>query len=181
MWQVDLRSVSGDPISRVRTQRAAAADPARRGRNILPIFGNIHHYHIVHPPVATIAYFMDGLQHFQQLTVSRPWHKGEARLCTCGQAPRRDVRDCWRRRSADPGPRKQWFHTRHLLTKRATTALSGSPSAGCRSRRWSAGSVAGLPAAVEQMRFCLGRSENDTLKDVSETSASVQGQYTTPR
>jgi hypothetical protein len=76
MWQVDLRSVSGDPISRVRAQRAAAANPARHGRNILPICGNIHHCHIVHPPIATIAYFMDGSQRFQQLTVSRSWHKG---------------------------------------------------------------------------------------------------------
>jgi hypothetical protein len=77
MWQVDLRSVSGDPISRVRTQRAAA-DPALRGRNILPICGNIHHYHIAHPPIATLAYFMDGSQPFRQLTVSRRRAKGDA-------------------------------------------------------------------------------------------------------
>jgi hypothetical protein len=75
MWQVDLRSVSGDPISRVRT---AAADPARRGRNILPICGNTHHYHIAHPPIATIAYFMNGSQPFQQLTVSRCGTRGGA-------------------------------------------------------------------------------------------------------
>ena len=78
MWQVDLRSVSGDPISRVRTQRAAAADPARRGRNILPICGNTHHYHIAHPPIDTIAYLMNGSQPFQQLTVSRRGTRGGA-------------------------------------------------------------------------------------------------------
>ena len=62
----------------IRTQRAAAADPARRGRNILPICGNTHPYHIANPPIATIAYLMNGSQPFQQLTVSRRGTRGGA-------------------------------------------------------------------------------------------------------